>query len=136
MALEGILENIINNAAKEADKIILEAKTEAEGIIRQARKEAEMLYQESLSKQGAFCEKEKQRIIINARLEARKNLLLAKQEFLDTVFDKLKQGLGKTQLKKQQISYEKVQDVYEDMDFYLAKIRPDYETEIAAILFP
>lgn len=135
MSLESILSHILDKANTERERIIQEARSEAQRIIKEANLEAEKLYQGILDKERTLYERQKQRLIVNARLESRKDLLAAKQELVDSVFKKLKSTLNKTKLKKQQVAQEKVHEVAEDIDFYLNQIRPDCESEIAKILF-
>lgn len=135
MSLEAIIQHILIEADKEKQKIMQQAMLQAQEIIRQAREEADDLYRGIINTQAGFEEKQKQKLIVNARLEAKKNLLIAKQELINAVFDRLKSGLNKTQLKKQQISQDKTQEAYEGIDFYLNKMRQDYEIKIAEILF-
>lgn len=135
MALEDILRHILNDADIEAEGIIRQAKEEALKIIQEGKSEAEKLYQGNIGKEKTLCEKQRQKLIVNARLEAKKDSLLNKQELITLVFKKLKANLNKAQLKKQQIGRDKVQEDYEDVDLYLNRIRPDYETKIAEMLF-
>lgn len=135
MSLESILGRIENEVFIQRDRIIQEAREEAEKIIQQAKMDAEKLYKEILYKERALYEHQRQKLIVNTRLEAKKNLLAAKQELIDAVFIKLKSAFKKEKFKKQQIFQHKINEVSEDIDFYLNKIRPDYETEIAKILF-
>jgi vacuolar-type H+-ATPase subunit E/Vma4 len=135
MSLESILKHILDEAKAEAAQIVQQAKEETAEIIQKAKEEAERLYQEGRDKEKALYEKEKQKSIVQTRLEIKKNLLAAKQELIERVFKELKTALSKTQLKKQRIAPDKVQVVAQDIDFYLAKVRPDYEAEIAKILF-
>jgi len=136
MSLDSILEHILDEANAKRDKIIQEAREKSIRIIQEAKTEAQKLYQEILDKERVFREKEKQRLVTNARLESKKNLLKAKQESIDSAFEKLKSTLAEDKFKKQQVLMDKVKEVPEDIDFYLGKIRQDYETEIARILFP
>jgi vacuolar-type H+-ATPase subunit E/Vma4 len=135
MSLESILNHIITEANSQKEKIIQEARLQAEGIMQSAKQEAERIYKEILDKEKSVYEKQKQKLIVQARLQGKKNLLGAKQELIDEVFEKLKLSLGKNKFKKEQVSQDKVHEVSEDTDFYLKKIRPDYEVEIAALLF-
>lgn len=135
MALEAILENILDDAKSKARGIIQGAEREAEKIIREGKSEAESLYRSYLDKEKALYEKQRQRLIVSARLEARQDRLLAKQELIGLVFNKLKASLSRMQLKKQQVSQDKTHEAYEDADFYLNKIRQDFEAKIAQILF-
>lgn len=135
MSLDSILERILGDAEVEKERIMREGKIEKDRIIQEAKKEAENLYQEILARQKAIYESQKQRLIVNERLQAKKNLLETKQELIDSVFSKLKTHIGKDKLKKQLVSADKVQVVSEDIDFYLNKLRPDFEAEIERILF-
>lgn len=135
MSVESILSHILNKANAQKEKIVQEAKIGAEAILREAKKEAGKIYQEILDREKAVYESQRHKLIVNARLESKKNLLKAKQELIDSVFKELKSELGKIKLKKQQVTQDKVQEVAEDIDFYLSKIRPDYEGEIAKVLF-
>jgi vacuolar-type H+-ATPase subunit E/Vma4 len=135
MSFDSILTHIQDTAQTEAEKIIQQAKKEAERILQEARLQADKLYQELVAGESYLYEKEKQKLIVQARLQGKKNLLGAKQELIDEVFEKLKLALGKNKFKKEQVSQDKVHEVSEDTDFYLKKIRPDYEVEISALLF-
>lgn len=135
MSLESILSHILNKADAEREKIIREARIEAESIIKEANLEAEKLYQGILDKETALSDRQKQRLLVNARLESKKNLLKAKQELVDSVFEKLQSAFPEGKFKKQRVSPDKVQEIVENVDFYLNKIRLDYEIEIAEILF-
>lgn len=136
MSLESILGHILGEADTQEDKIMQEARRQRDTIIREAKIEAEKLYQEVLNKEKSLYETQRQRLIVNARLEQKKNLLRAKQELIDSVFKKLKSSLASNKFKKQQVFTDKVKEVPEDIDFYLEKIRQDYEGEVASILFP
>lgn len=136
MSLESILKRIINEANTQKELIIQDARNQAAVIIQEARKEAEKNYQVALDKQRAIYARQKKRLVVNARLDYKKELLLAKQELMEGVFKKLKSTLKTEKIKKQQISQDKIEEVSEDMDFYLNQLRQKYETEIARMLFP
>lgn len=135
MALESILEHILKEARIQKEKIIKDAKAESAKIIQEAKLQAQKLYEEILSQEKAWCEKKRQKLVVNTRLGSKKRLLLAKQEIIDSVFKELKPHLSKAKLKKQEIGHEKTHEVYEDVNFYLKQIRPEYEAEIAKLLF-
>jgi vacuolar-type H+-ATPase subunit E/Vma4 len=135
MSLEAILNHILAEANTQRDKIIREAKLAADKIMREAKQEAEALYQEVLNKEKTLSLAQKQRLLVNARLEEQKNLLQEKQELIDSVFERLKSTLKSDRFKKQQVSQDRTKEVPEDIDFYLKQLRQDYETEIAGILF-
>jgi vacuolar-type H+-ATPase subunit E/Vma4 len=135
MSLESILEHINAEAQAEKEKIIQAGQKEAGDLIYQARLEAERLDREIVKRQKALAEKQKQGLIVNARLKAKSDLLSCKQEIIDSIFNKVRESLGKNKFKKQLISQEKVSEVSADAPYYLEKARRDYESEIARILF-
>lgn len=135
MSLESIVNHILVEADSQKELILKEAKQQAESILKQAEQEAERLTQQIINQEKMLAEKERQKILVNARLEQKKNSLSAKQELIDAVFAKLKASLQEDRFKKQRIFKDKVQEAPEDIDFYLNRIRADCETEIAEILF-
>ncbi len=135
MSLESILNHIITEARLAAEDILQKAKLEAEDILQKAKLEAEDIYRQGMEREKGVFEKRKQKLIVQERLAARQKILQAKQELIDEVFRELKPGLGKNKLKKQQVAYDKIHEEAEDVDFYLHRIRADYEAEIARILF-
>lgn len=135
MSLESILNKITHNGNLEGKKIIQEARKEAEGIIQQAKEEADKLYRQILEKEKSLYESQKQKLLVNARLEDKKNLLKAKQELIAEIFERLKSEIPKGKIKEQHILQHKTEEVSEDVDFYLDNLRHDYETEIARVLF-
>ncbi|MDD5004984.1 MAG: V-type ATP synthase subunit E family protein [Candidatus Omnitrophica bacterium] len=135
MSLESILDHIFNAAEAQKQRIIQEAQKEKDGIIQEAKNEADSLYQEIIARAKTDCENQRQRLIVSARLKVRKNLLSAKQELIEAVFNKLKSSLHAGKLKKKQISADGIKEVPEDIDFYLGQLRQDFETQITDILF-
>ena len=135
MSLESILNNIINEANSQKEKIIQGARQQVDGIIQVANQEAKKLYQEIIDKEKMLSLAEKQKLIVNGRLESKKKSLSVKQELIKAVFEKLRAEIKKDRLKKKQVLQDKTLDVPEDIDFYLNKIRLDYESEIAKMLF-
>ncbi len=135
MSLESILEYILAEAGLEADKIIQQANLEADKTIQEAKKEAEIIYREALVKEKTLYEKQKQKLLVEARLESKKDLLQARQELINEALEKLKFEIKKDKLKKYRVLSDKIEEVHEDIDFYLEELRLKYETEIAKILF-
>jgi vacuolar-type H+-ATPase subunit E/Vma4 len=135
MSLDSILGHIINEANSQKEIIIQQAKKQAEEISHSAKQEADKIYQAIISQEKSAFQSQKQKAIVNARLEARKNLLAAKQELMDAVLEQLKFQIGKEKFKKKQILQDRVHEVAEDIDFYLHQVRLDNETEIARTLF-
>ena len=135
MSLDSILKHILDEAGVRRQEILRQARKESEALIQEARVEADSLYQGILNQAMQDCEKTKERLLVDARLGAKKDLLLAKQELIGEVFAMLKAALRTDRLKKQQVLEDKIKEAPEDIDFYLAKLRQDYETEIAEMLF-
>lgn len=135
MSLESILEHIFNESNLEREKITKAAKLEAEKIIQEGRREAGVLYKDIFEKEKTIYENQKQRLLVNARLEHKKNTLLVKQELIGAAFKKLKASLKAEKFKKEQVLTDKIKEMPEDLDFYLDRFRQDHEIEIARILF-
>jgi vacuolar-type H+-ATPase subunit E/Vma4 len=135
MSLELILKRILDEAENKKENIIREAEIEAERIKQEAMQQADALYQNILAAAKADCDKEKQRLIVGSRLEARKKILETKQELIASVFEKLKSTLRLEKFKKEQVLADGAREVPGQAGFYLNKIRQDYEAEVAEILF-
>ncbi len=135
MSLESIINHILEEASAKEQEIIQQAKKEAGRMIQEARLEADNLYQGIIIKAKADAERQKHQLLVQARLEQKKKLLRTKQESIDSLFQELKSTLGEGKIKKQEVYGDKIKEVAEDIDFYLEKIRHDYESEIAGILF-
>jgi len=135
MSLESIINHILEEADTKKQEIIQQAQKETERITQEARLEADNLYQDIIAKAKADAERQKYQLVVQARLEQKKNLLRTKQELIDSLFQELKSTLREGKIKKEQVSQDKIKEVAEDIDFYLEKIRHDYESEIAGILF-
>jgi len=135
MSLESIVDKILSDAHTKKDSIIRQAKLEKERIIQEARDEAEGLYRELVAREKSLYEQQKARLIVNARLAYKKNLLQAKHELIDGVINKLQAKIGKDRFRKQRIYADKTQEVAEDTGLYLVNARQDFETDIADTLF-
>lgn len=86
MSVEGIKDRIIADAKKEAVKIIDHAKEEAKSIIDTGKREAEEYFEKKRTLLEDEYRKEKERAILNKRLELRKKLLEARQVWMDRAF--------------------------------------------------
>jgi len=135
MSLESIINHILEEAGTKKQEIIQQAQKEAERIIQETRLAADNLYQDIIAKAKADAKGEKHQLLVQARLEQKKNLLKTKQELIDSLFRELKSTLREGKIKKQQVYGDKIKEVAEDIDFYLEKIRHDYESQIAGVLF-
>jgi len=78
MSIESIINHILDEAGVQRDKIMRDAQQQAELILQEAIQEADKVYQEILAREKSLLEAEKQKLIVNARLESKKNLLKAK----------------------------------------------------------
>jgi V/A-type H+-transporting ATPase subunit E len=135
MSLESIVERILKEAEGNKEKILQEARLQAAGMIQEAKKEAESISEGILREASVRLKSQKQKLIVNARLEKKKLLLAAKRKIIEDLFAKLRSELAVKGLKKEQVSQDKVHNVPEDMDFYLARLSSDYEPEVSQIIF-
>jgi len=135
MSLDSIITRITKENDAERAGIIKDAQARAKEIIHQAQQEAAAIHKSGIAREKAVMESHRQKAVVSAQLEARKEILKAKQEMVDEVIARLKSQLKKDKFKKQQVSFEKIKEAPEDIDFYLSRIRLDYESEIAKILF-
>jgi len=88
MAIKDIKEKIISDAKNEANKIIEEANSRAKEIKEKAEKESIVIKVEILNKINQEILLKKGKIITEANLEAKKNILSTKQEIIDNTFNK------------------------------------------------
>jgi len=89
MALENIINRILDDAKKKADEIKGEARVEADRIADEARKKAKSLKDNILAEAEAEAKKEEKRILSLARLEAKNMVLAQKRAVINAVFDEV-----------------------------------------------
>jgi vacuolar-type H+-ATPase subunit E/Vma4 len=135
MSLESIVERILKEAGGNKEKILHEAHLQAAGLIQEAKKEAESISEGILREAAVRLQSQKQKLIVNARLEKKKALLTAKRRIVEGLFAELKSELAAAGLKKEQVSQDKVHSVPEDIDFYLSRLSNDYEPEVSRVIF-
>ncbi len=135
MSLEKIIASIIAEAEREGDTLIRDATARADALIQDAHQEAGRLY-------GLLCRQEKQRldrerqtVLVKARLDARKQVLRAKQELISELFDALKPQLALHKPKKKEIFPDRELEAAADMQVYVATVRADLESQVAERLF-
>ncbi len=85
---EKITQRILDDAHATAESIKAEAAEKTKAVEDEARKRAERKKEEILEQTGKVAEERKRRILGVAQLEARKELLAAKQEMIEEVFQK------------------------------------------------
>jgi len=135
MSLEKIIASIMAEATAQADAVTREAARQADTALASAQAEALRLYDELLGREHAQIERYKQKVLVAARLEARKRVLQEKQALIGEVFNALKAGLDKERLKIKEIFMDREIQTHADASFYLAAMRNDYENQAAARLF-
>lgn len=95
-SLESIKTKILNDATEEANSITSEAKKKADEIINKAKLEAESKREQILNKAKTDGALLSERLISSGKLKARNELLSAKGEVLDLVFNKSVESLKNT----------------------------------------
>ncbi|HTY45245.1 MAG TPA: V-type ATP synthase subunit E family protein [Patescibacteria group bacterium] len=135
MSLDSIIAHIDSDARAQREKIIRSANDEAEHVLERARMDAQKAYAQILSRQKSLAESQRQKRVVAARLQAKKDLLAVKQGLIQEVFEEFKSQLLKEQVHKTSVFLDREVNAPEDVEFYLAKIRSEHESEIARILF-
>lgn len=91
--LDNIINEILQDADKEAKNLIDEAKVEVENLVGQketeAKKEAEKIVEKAKIEAGQL----KDRMVSNSNLKSRDMVLVAKQQMIDKVFELAKDKL-------------------------------------------
>ena len=86
MSVEGIVDRIIADAEAEAKKIMDSAQEEARSISEEGKREAEKYFEKQKSLLDEKYRREKERMVLNKRLDQRKNMLRARQKWMDRAF--------------------------------------------------
>ena len=86
MSVEGIIDRIIADAQDEARSIIHDAEKEAESLEKQGMREADEYFDRRRAQLEEYYRREKERAILNKRLDQRKNMLQARQKWMDRAF--------------------------------------------------
>jgi V/A-type H+-transporting ATPase subunit E len=135
MSLEKIIGSIRASAETQADAVVREATEQANGIIQAVHQQAGDVYDRLCAQEQQKLQRHREKVLVNARLDARRAILQAKQELIDDIFDLLKVELVKARLKKKEIFSDGQREAACDLDFYLAGLRNDYESQVALRLF-
>jgi vacuolar-type H+-ATPase subunit E/Vma4 len=136
MSLEKILDKIIDDAHAEADKILVESREKAERIKEEAEKKASELADalvEEAERQGQL---EASRLITQARLETKINILSRKKELIQEVMEKAfqKKILGEKTLKRTIITKKGEREEAFDEDRLREELLSKLENEIVEVL--
>lgn len=91
--IDKITEKIAAGSRAEGDEILKEAKSKADEIIDEAKKKAEALRAEMVDRGERDAERERQRIIANAKLQSRKSRLAAREEVIKEAFKRAEDRL-------------------------------------------
>ena len=86
MSVEGIIDHIIAEADSEAKKIINDAQNEAGIIKEKSKSEADEYFEKQMHLIDEKYRREKERMTLNKRLDQRKNMLQARQKWMDEAF--------------------------------------------------
>lgn len=92
---ERITRRIVEDSQSQAESIKAEAAEKANKMADDARRKASKQREQILEQAGKDAAEQKRRIIGVAQLEARKELLSAKQEHIEEAFRKALEGLGR-----------------------------------------
>ncbi len=87
MSVEGIIDRIFADAEQEAKKIHDEAIEQAKSIQDEISREADDYFARRKAWLDEKYRKEKERAVLNKRLEHRKNVLASRQEWMDRAFE-------------------------------------------------
>ena len=136
MSLEKILDKIIDDAHAEADKILVESREKAERIKEEAEKKASELADalvEEAERQGQL---EASRLITQARLETKINILSRKKELIQEVMEKAfqKKILGEKTLMRTIITKKGEREEAFDEDRLREELLSKLENEIVEVL--
>jgi len=100
MSVEGIIDRIIKDAKREADDIMGEAKRQALAIDKDNEQDAQEYYERQRELLHERFRKEKERAILNRRLEQRKRILTTRQAWMDRAFDEARKKLLEQPIKE------------------------------------
>jgi vacuolar-type H+-ATPase subunit H len=136
MSLEKILKKIEDDAHQGADCIIQESRQRAEQIKGAAREEAAEMAESILKENERQARLEASRIVTQARLERKIDLLACKKELIDMVLDRAfqKESRGREGLKRIVIQKEGQREEAFDEKRLKDELRPRLEKYIADLL--
>ena len=136
MSLEKIVEKVMNDAQAEAQRITQESRNKAEEITEAARREASELAAALVAEAKRKANLEASRLITQARLEKRIQLLRQKKELIDTI---LGEALGRVDideeaLKKKIVLKDGEEEELYDREKLKEELRPRLESFIIEVL--
>ncbi len=136
MSLEKILQKIEKDAQLESKKIILENKKKAKQIKENARKEASELAKALLKESEREAQLEASRLITQARLERKINLLARKKDLIEEIINRAfrDENLKEKGLKKKIIFKDGEREEPFDQEKLEEELRPALENYIVEVL--
>ncbi len=136
MSLEKILQRIVDDAQVEAERIIQENKMKAEEIKEKSRQEASELAYSLLEMSERKANLEASRLITQARMEGKLNLLSSKKKLIEEVLERAFQseGLREKRMKKEVVLKEGKREEFFDEEKLKDELRPLLEGYIAKVL--
>ncbi|MGD2295714.1 MAG: V-type ATP synthase subunit E family protein [Candidatus Aminicenantes bacterium] len=136
MSLEKILKKITDDAQEEAAQIIQESRQKAEKIKEAARQEASLMAEAILKESEKETQLEASRIVTQARLKRKIDILACKKELIHTVLEKAfrRESKGSEGLKKIVIQKEGEREEVFDEQKVMDELRPHLEKLIADLL--
>lgn len=136
MSLEKILDKILEDARNEAERIHKESRSKAEEVLQNGRKKGEEQARSILEQAERQGNLEASRLITQARLEKRIQLLRTKKALIDEVLERAfqKQESDKIRLKRKIIQKDGERDEFIDRDKWKLELRPKLEKDIAEVL--
>ena len=93
MSVEGIIDRIMTDAKGEVDSILSEAGRQEKAIGEENAREAQEHYDRQCELLDEKYRKEKERAILNRRLDERKSVLMTRQTWMDRAFDEARSRL-------------------------------------------
>jgi vacuolar-type H+-ATPase subunit E/Vma4 len=136
MSLENILQKISEDAQAEVDKIIAESKAKAEEIKDMARKEALSQSEALLLEEERKGNLEASRIVTQARLQKKLDILACKKDLIDEVLARAfqKEHFAESSLKRKIILKDGEHEEPYDERKIMDEIRPQLEKYICEVL--
>lgn len=93
--LENLTSKILEDSKREANEILEKAKKEANSLLSSKEKSAELVKNDLMGKAKLEAESRKQRLISSAELQGRNEKLKAKQQVIESTFEKAIEKLSK-----------------------------------------
>jgi len=136
MSLEKIVKKITDDAHQEAERIIQESRQRAEQIKGKSQEEAAASEEEILKESEKLAQLEISRIVTQARLERKIEILSCKKQLIDQVLVKAfkETAQGRVRLNKEVIDKKGRGEEVLDEGALLEEMRPRFEKFIADIL--